>query len=91
MKYDNETGEIQMHYFGDDCESGEAVFAPRMGGTEEDDGYVICFVYNRVSHSSECHIIDVMDSLWQVNDAHWTVRGRGFGTVPELEFPRLTR
>ena len=58
MKYDNETGEIQMHSFGPDCESGEAVFAPRIGSTEEDDGYVICFVYNRQDHSSECHIID---------------------------------
>ena len=58
MKYDNETGEIEVHTFGPDCESGEAVFAPRIGGTAEDDGYVICFVYDRKTHSSECHIID---------------------------------
>ncbi len=58
MKYDNETGEIQMHHFGEDCESGEAIFAPRINAQSEDDGYVICFVYNRVSGESECHIID---------------------------------
>ncbi|MCX2980640.1 9-cis-epoxycarotenoid dioxygenase [Halieaceae bacterium IMCC14734] len=58
MKYDNETGEIQVHPFGDNCESGEAVFAPRLNAQSEDDGYVICFVYDKVAQESECHIID---------------------------------
>ena len=58
LKYDNETGEIQVHHFGEGCESGEAVFAPCIGGSEEDDGYVICFVYDPVSETSECQIID---------------------------------
>lgn len=58
MKYDNETGEIQVHKFGDDCESGEAIFAPRANPTSEDDGYVICFVYDKTTETSECHIID---------------------------------
>lgn len=58
MKYDNQTGAIELHPFGDDCESGEAIFAPRINARSEDDGYVICFVYNRSSQSSECHIID---------------------------------
>lgn len=58
MKYDNETGEIQVHPFGDNCESGEAVFAPRINAQSEDDGYVICFVYDKISQESECHIID---------------------------------
>lgn len=58
MKYDNETGEIQVHAFGEHCESGEAIFAPKMGAVDEDDGYVICFVYNKEDETSECHIID---------------------------------
>jgi carotenoid cleavage dioxygenase-like enzyme len=58
MKYDNETGEIQVHPFGDNCESGEAVFAPRINADGEDDGYVICFVYDKTSGQSECQIID---------------------------------
>jgi carotenoid cleavage dioxygenase len=58
MKYDNETGDIQVHAFGDNCESGEAVFAPRKNATSEDDGYVICFVYDSSTGESECHIID---------------------------------
>lgn len=61
LKYDNETGKIQVHHFGDDCESGEAVFAPRIGSIQEDDGYVICFVYDASSGSSECHIIDAQN------------------------------
>jgi carotenoid cleavage dioxygenase len=58
MKYDNETGEIQVHDFGDDHESGEAVFAPRHNASAEDDGYVICFVYDKRTGSSECQILD---------------------------------
>ncbi len=58
MKYDNETGEILVHDFGEHCESCEAVFAPRQNATTEDDGYVICFVYDKQSGTSECHIID---------------------------------
>jgi carotenoid cleavage dioxygenase-like enzyme len=58
MKYDNETGEIQVHSFGENCESGEAVFAPRTNATAEDDGYVICFVYDKKTGASECQILD---------------------------------
>lgn len=58
MKYDNETGELQVHDFGPDKESGEAIFAPKIGGVDEDDGYVICFVYDKTEGTSECHVID---------------------------------
>ena len=61
MKYDNQTGEIEVHHFGEHCESGEAVFAPRINASAEDDGYVICFVYNKNTHSSECHILDAQN------------------------------
>ncbi len=58
MKYDNQTGTIEVHHFGKDCESGEAVFAPRQNARAEDDGYVICFVYNKATGTSECCILD---------------------------------
>ena len=58
LKYDNQTGEISVHHFGDHCESGEAVFAPRQNASSEDDGYVICFVYDKQTQTSECQIID---------------------------------
>ncbi|MGK0223503.1 MAG: carotenoid cleavage dioxygenase-like enzyme [Limisphaerales bacterium] len=61
MKYDNETGEIEVHDFGEHCESGEAVFAPRVGAVDEDDGYVVCFVYNTQDETSECHILDAQN------------------------------
>ena len=61
MKYDNETGNIEIHAFGPNQESGEAVFAPRVNAQSEDDGYVICFVYDSETHSSECHIIDAQN------------------------------
>jgi len=58
IKYDNTTGAIQVHQFGEHCESGEAVFVPRINATAEDDGYVVCFVYNSQTDTSECQIID---------------------------------
>ena len=58
IKYDNQTGQIQVHQFGEHCESGEAVFAPRKNASAEDDGYVVCFVYNSQTGTSECQIID---------------------------------
>ncbi|MEM9621496.1 MAG: carotenoid oxygenase family protein [Pseudomonadota bacterium] len=61
MKYDNDTGNIEVHHFGDNCESGEAVFAPRQNATSEDDGYVICFVYDKTTGTSECHILDAQN------------------------------
>ena len=61
MKYDNETGTIEVHDFGDGAEAGEAVFAPRVGATSEDDGYVICFVYHEARGESECQILDAQN------------------------------
>ncbi|MBT4160007.1 MAG: 9-cis-epoxycarotenoid dioxygenase [Gammaproteobacteria bacterium] len=58
LKYDNETGELQVHEFGPGKESGEAIFAPKVDAIDEDDGYVICFVYDTESGASECHVID---------------------------------
>jgi carotenoid cleavage dioxygenase len=34
------------------------VFAPRVGGTEEDDGYVVGFVYDEDRKASEAWVID---------------------------------
>ncbi|MFT6750366.1 MAG: carotenoid cleavage dioxygenase-like enzyme [Candidatus Azotimanducaceae bacterium] len=58
LKYDNDSGEIEVHEFGEHHFSSEAIFAPRTNAVDEDDGYVICFVYDELSESSECHIID---------------------------------
>jgi len=58
MKYDGETGEIQVHPLGEGCKGGEAIFAPRVGAVDEDDGYVILFVRDEINQTSECRVID---------------------------------
>jgi carotenoid cleavage dioxygenase len=58
LKYDNETGAIQVHDFGPGRWGGEGVFAKRDGAAAEDDGYVILFVWDETARRSECRIID---------------------------------
>lgn len=58
MKYDNETGVTQAFKYGPDRHGGEAVFAPKVGGSGEDDGYLVCFVHDEAANQSECLIID---------------------------------
>ena len=58
LKYDNETGAIQVHRLGVGRWGGEGVFAKRDGAVAEDDGYVILFVWDETEQRSECLIID---------------------------------
>jgi carotenoid cleavage dioxygenase len=58
LKFDHETGRTQMHKFGPGRFGGEGAFAPATGGTDEDDGYVITFVWDENTQSSECVVID---------------------------------
>lgn len=44
LKYDLETGDCIAHPFAPGDAGSEAAFAPRLGGTQEDDGYVVSFV-----------------------------------------------
>ena len=58
IKYDlvNETS--QHHAYGPGRIGGEPMFAPRAGGTSEDDGWVIGFVWDENTQRSECMIFD---------------------------------
>jgi carotenoid cleavage dioxygenase len=58
LKYDHATGKTQVHRFGLGRFGGEGIFAPAVGGTAEDDGYAICFVWDENTQSSECVVID---------------------------------
>ncbi|MBT7878849.1 MAG: 9-cis-epoxycarotenoid dioxygenase, partial [Gammaproteobacteria bacterium] len=58
MKFDRETGATQHHNFGEGRYVGEAVFAPKVDSSEEDDGYVICFIQDENVNQSECVVID---------------------------------
>ncbi len=58
IKYDlvNETS--QHFAYGPGRVGGEPIFAPRAGGTAEDDGWVIGFVWDDNEQRSECVILD---------------------------------
>ena len=58
MKYDNESRETTSFMYGDNRFGGEAVFAPKVGAKDEDDGYLVCFVQDETHNKSECLIID---------------------------------
>jgi carotenoid cleavage dioxygenase-like enzyme len=61
IKYDLSTGKSQTHEFGKGRYGGEAVFAPRPSATHEDDGWLITFVYDESSHTSELVVVDAQD------------------------------
>jgi len=61
IKYDLSRGSSQTHEFGAGRYGGEAVFAPRSGGTAEDDGWLVTFVYDTASESSELVILNAQD------------------------------
>ena len=58
LKYDLETGDCVAHKFAPGVYGSEPVFAPRVGATEEDDGYVITFTSDQADGASEAQIFD---------------------------------
>jgi carotenoid cleavage dioxygenase-like enzyme len=58
VKHDLETGESQELKLAAGRFCSETPFAPRVGGTDEDDGYLISFIIDENTNSSECWIID---------------------------------
>ncbi len=58
LKYDDQTGEIQVHALGDGRWGGEGVFCKRDGAAAEDDGYLVLFVWDDNKQRSECMVID---------------------------------
>lgn len=61
VKYDLERNTSQRLAFGADFAGSEASFAPRVGSTEEDDGYLTTFVTNKREGTSELWIVDAKD------------------------------
>ncbi len=61
MKHDSELDSDETYYYGPNRHGGEAVFAPRVGATEEDAGYLITFVHDEATDQSECVIIDAQN------------------------------
>ncbi|MBL8777038.1 MAG: carotenoid oxygenase family protein [Acidimicrobiales bacterium] len=61
VKYDLRDGSSVEHRYGDHHVCGEAVFAPDPGGTAEDDGWLLNFVYDRAEDTSDFVILDARD------------------------------
>ncbi len=58
IKYDRETGERNEHVLGRGRLPGEPVFVPADGGTSEDDGYLMTFVYEADTDTSSFIVLD---------------------------------
>jgi carotenoid cleavage dioxygenase-like enzyme len=58
LKYDRVTGERSEVALGQGCLPGEPVFAPAAGGTNEDDGYLMTFVYDGSTDTSRFVVLD---------------------------------
>ncbi|MCF2528031.1 carotenoid oxygenase family protein [Yinghuangia soli] len=61
VRYDLHTGARQDHRFGPGRWGSEAPFAPRDGGTAEDDGYLVTFVHDERENRSEVVVLDAAD------------------------------
>jgi carotenoid cleavage dioxygenase-like enzyme len=58
VKYDLRTGAAQDHVFGPACVPSEPVFIPALERAGEDEGYVVCFVYDGTRDGSDFVILD---------------------------------
>jgi carotenoid cleavage dioxygenase len=58
LKYDRETGTQTALELGRGRMPGEAVFAPAASGAAEDDGYLMTYVYDSATDSSQFVVLD---------------------------------
>ncbi len=58
VKHDLKTGESWSYKLGEGRYGSEAPFAPRIGATEEDDGYLVSFITDENTGTSECVLLD---------------------------------
>jgi carotenoid cleavage dioxygenase len=58
VKHDLATGESWKIDLPEGRYASEAPFAPRVGSTDEDDGYLVSFIIDENRGTSECVIID---------------------------------
>ncbi|MFT7220064.1 MAG: carotenoid cleavage dioxygenase-like enzyme [Candidatus Azotimanducaceae bacterium] len=58
IKYDLVNESSQHFEYGPGRYSGEPIFAPRKSGTDEDEGWVIGFVWDDKEQRSKCVVLD---------------------------------
>ena len=61
IKYDFHNGTSQIHEHGKGRYGGEAVFASSSSASNEDDGWLVTFVYDTSSETSELVVINAQD------------------------------
>ncbi|HUP91496.1 MAG TPA: carotenoid oxygenase family protein [Solimonas sp.] len=61
VKHDLARGTHETVRFGEGVYGSEAPFAPRTGGTSEDDGYVVTFISDMTRDCSECWVYAAQD------------------------------
>lgn len=61
LKYDFTSGYSQSHEFGLGRYGGEAVFVPRADGVQEDDGWLLSFIYDTAKKTSELIVVNAQD------------------------------
>jgi carotenoid cleavage dioxygenase-like enzyme len=61
LKHDVSAGTVEVHRFGRDAATGEAVFAPSSPEAPEDDGYVMAFVHNPDRGAADLVILAAQD------------------------------
>ncbi|NEQ74354.1 MAG: 9-cis-epoxycarotenoid dioxygenase [Okeania sp. SIO2C9] len=61
IKYDFYTGRSITHDFQEQCYGGSVTFAPRIGAIDEDDGWLLTFVYDEKDKRSELLVIDAQN------------------------------
>ncbi|QOV22510.1 carotenoid oxygenase family protein [Anabaenopsis elenkinii] len=61
IKYDLKNHTSETHEFGSGRYGGEPVFAPSLDATNEDDGWLMTFVYDEPSATSELVIVNAQD------------------------------
>ena len=57
-KYDLQTGRMETHLHGKERYGGEPVFVARSGGKDEDDGWLVTYVYDEIEGTSEMVVVD---------------------------------
>ena len=61
LRIDTVTGSEDIHHFGKGAAAGELVFAPRIGATDEADGYAMTLVHQAEAAGSELAVFAAKD------------------------------
>ena len=61
VRHDTETGEEQVYRLPEGVYASESPMIPRKGATSEDDGYLVTFLIDENTGTSQCAILDAAD------------------------------